>query len=363
MPQFLVWSVADFGAGSLANLLDGTFTVTGTPNIAQLSDDDNSFDDFFGNGGQTQDPGLNQNLTTDLIIDSVTVGSIGDEIYNAAEGVITNQSTGETGRIIYITINGGSVNEFVGVATTIDVSPGDTVTTSSLTPLAEESYDNIVACFTAGTMIRTLQGEISIDELSVGDFVLTKDHGPQQIRWIGRRFVSGGRLETNENLQPIQIKKFAFGEGLPSQDLLLSPNHRVLLDQPSLELLFGETEVLVSSKNLMSHPDVNRVCPEDGIEYIHLMFDHHEIVTSHGLETESFHPQVLAQYKGDDAVRDELFALFPELRDNATAYGPTARMTLKGYESTLIRSDWTVHDPKTNKTFVDPEWAPYQRIA
>ncbi len=363
MAQFLIWSVADFGASSLSDLFAGTTTITGTPSVLNMSDDDNSFDDFFGNGGQTQDPGMNQILTADLVIDGTTVGSTGDGIYNAAEGLITNNSTGETGRLIYVTVNGGSIGEFVGVATTIPINVGDSVTTAQLTPFAEEAYSNLVACFTAGTCVDTPQGPVAVETLAIGDIVLTKDNGPQPVRWIGRRFMSNGRLELAENLQPIFIERGALGPDHPKADLLFSPNHRILLDQPSLQLLFGASEVLVSCKSLLENKAIKRVVPDDGVEYIHLMFDRHEILTSHGLESESFHPLVLTQYPDDDDVRDELFTLFPELRDDPNSYGPTARMTLKPYEAKLIRSNWKINDPKTAKTFSDPEWSSHKRVS
>ena len=37
-----------------------------------------------------------------------------------------------------------------------------------------------------------------------------------------------------------------------------------------------------------------------------------------------------------DAARDEIFTLFPELRDNAQAYGPAARTSLKGHEAKVL---------------------------
>jgi len=336
MPQFSVWSLADFGATSLNDLFTGNFTLSGSPDLATISDDDTSFDDFFGTGGQTQDPGMNQILTGDLVLDGATVATAGDGIYNAAEGLITNHTTGQTGRLIYVTVNGGTVNEFVGVTSTIALHPDDEVTTSSLSPLASENYANIVACFTRGTHIRTPTGLRRIETLKIGDLVLTRDHGPQPLRWIGRRFFTRGLLEANPHLRPIRIAAKAFGPERPLRDLLVSPQHRLLIGNPVLGLLFGLDEALIAAKCLLGRRGICALLPDDGVEYIHLMFDHHELLDSNGLESESFHPAILSQGGAEDALREELFSLFPGIQDDPGSYGPTVRTVLKPREARLL---------------------------
>ena len=98
------------------------------------------------------------------------------------------------------------------------------------------------------------------------------------------------------------------------------------------ELLFDEAEVLVAARHLVNG-DTIHVAPCGAIEYIHLMFDRHEVIFAEGVPTESFHPgdHVLAQ---DRALLAELSALFPDL-----GTGPgwrTARRVLKGYEAALV---------------------------
>ncbi len=65
-----------------------------------------------------------------------------------------------------------------------------------------------------------------------------------------------------------------------------------------------------------------------------ILFDHHQIITSEGLLTESFYPgkQVLPGF--DDAICAELFDLFPALQDSCGAgYGELVRMPLRSYEA------------------------------
>lgn len=333
-----VWTMDDFGAANLGALLNGTFVIGGAPDVARVSDDDPNFDDALSGGGQTQDPGLNQFLTEDLVLDGVTVGVTGDGIFNAAEGQIVNNTTGEVGRIIYITINGGTANEFVGVATTIVISPGDSVTTSELSPLATEPFTDIIACFTPGARIRAEHGEVPVEALQVGDRVVTVDHGLQTIRWIGRRFLNNGHLSERPGLRPITIEAGALGDQLPLRKITVSPQHKMLLSGSALELNFGMDEALVPAASLTSLDGVEANLPEAGIEYIHILFDSHEIIFCEGARTESFHPYRLSKADPDvDASVDELFALFPDLRRDVASYGGTARPSLKMQEARLLQ--------------------------
>ena len=364
MPSIFVWTLDDFGAANLGVLVNGTFTVSGTPDVARFSDDDGSFDDFFGNGGQTQDPGLNQLLTEDLVLDGETVAVAGDGIYNAAEGQIVNETTGETGRIIYITINGGRTGDFVGVATTIPISPGDSVTTSGLTPFATEPYTNVIACFTPGARIRAEAGETPVEELKVGDRVMTKDHGLQPIRWIGRRFVNVGRLASDAGLTPVKIAAGSLGKNVPARDITVSPQHRMLIGGPDVELYYGLREALIPAAALAERPGIETTLPDQGVEYIHLLFDTHEIIYCEGAETESFHPYALSRTDpDDDPVVEELFALFPDLRDNPKSFGGTARPCLRMKEARLICAFGTSNDTATEETISDAERASHQRVA
>ena len=73
------------------------------------------------------------------------------------------------------------------------------------------------------------------------------------------------------------------------------------------------------------------------VTYIHIMFDDHEIIYAEGAATESFHPGSVGLSAVTAAAREEMFALFPELRSAPRSYGQTARRVLKAHEGRLIR--------------------------
>ncbi|MGL4281262.1 MAG: Hint domain-containing protein, partial [Albidovulum sp.] len=181
-------------------------------------------------------------------------------------------------------------------------------------------------CFTPGTLIATPAGEQEVETLRAGDRVKTMDHGPQRLRWAGRCTVSGRR-----DFAPVRIAAGVFGNRRP---LVVSPNHRMLLTGWQAELLFGEPSILVSAKHLVGMEGV-AYAPCDEVDYIHLLFDCHEIIFAEGAPTESFHPGG-ALMEQDVAVREEIAALFPD----AFAGGrdlSAARWLALGYEARALR--------------------------
>jgi hypothetical protein len=101
------------------------------------------------------------------------------------------------------------------------------------------------------------------------------------------------------------------------------------------ELLFGQSEVLIAAKHLI---DGKQVTQDEGgnVTYIHMMFDEHEVVYAEGAATESFHPGETGLSAVSEPAREELFALFPELRSNVGKYGQKARRCLRAHEANLM---------------------------
>lgn len=205
----------------------------------------------------------------------------------------------------------------------------------SLGQPAIDAGDFAFPCFTTGTRIATPSGPRRIETLVAGDRVLTRDHGAQTLRWIGFTEVAPERLQRAPELRPIRILAGAFGPGLPERDLLVSPQHRILIGGAQAELMFGEAEVLVAAKHLVDDAHVLRAGPEP-VCYAHLLFDRHEIVFAEGLETESLLPGPVALSGLDPATRDELLALFPEMARDPDGFGPPARPLLQRWEGAAL---------------------------
>ena len=174
------------------------------------------------------------------------------------------------------------------------------------------NVDKVVACFTPGTRIATPRGEVSIGKLKVGDRVITRDNGLQAIRWIYSVEMSAADFRRKSHLVPVLILKGALGNDLPERDMMVSPNHRMLVANDKTVLHFEESEVLVAAKHLTGLVGVTRAQNVD-TTYIHLLFDQHEVILSDGTWSESFQPSLNSLAGVGNAQRNELLELFPDL--------------------------------------------------
>ncbi|MFG6561513.1 Hint domain-containing protein [Sulfitobacter sp. 1A15299] len=196
--------------------------------------------------------------------------------------------------------------------------------------------ENVIPCFTPGTKIATPRGEVPVEALEVGDRVITRDNGIQTIRWVGAREMTGAEFEMAAHLKPVLIRKGALGNDLPERDMMVSPNHRVLVANEKTALYFEEREVLVAAKHLTGMEGID-VVEVSGTSYIHVMFDRHEVILSDGTWTESFQPGDMSLAGIGEEQRQEIFELFPELATKDGIEGYTAaRRSLKKHEASLL---------------------------
>lgn len=187
--------------------------------------------------------------------------------------------------------------------------------------------DNFVTCFTPGTMIDTPDGPRDIADLQAGDLITTVDHGVRPLKWIGRSLVAADQRPT---LRPIRIAAGALGQDLPARDLVVSPQHRVLVRSSIARRMFGTDEILVAAKHLTSLPGIAVDHDATGVTYIHMLFDQHELVTANGAPTESLYlgPQAVAGVP--EAARREILSLFPELANDEVVRPAPARQLIEG---------------------------------
>ena len=193
-----------------------------------------------------------------------------------------------------------------------------------------------VICFTPGTRIETPDGPRLVEELHEGDYVQTKDNGAQEIQWIGSRRMSGARLFAMPKLRPIRFRSGALGIDRPDQELLVSPEHRMLVQGDVAQTLFNASEVLVSAKHLINNSTITVDLAVREITYYHLLLPQHQIVWANGVETESFHPASTALSTLDSDDRRRLIDLFPSLEYEPHLYGGSARRSLSASEAAIL---------------------------
>ena len=136
--------------------------------------------------------------------------------------------------------------------------------------------DSEVPCYAAGTLIATPGGDVAVENLSVGDAVLTQASGAASIIWIGTRRVDCARHPQPEKVQPIRIQAGAFGRNIPRRDLFLSPDHAV----------FAEG-VLIPAKHLVNGTTIT-INSRNAVTYYHVELDCHDVLLAERLPCESY---------------------------------------------------------------------------
>jgi len=274
--------------------------------------------------------------TADIVIsveDTDGNGLLSDTEWNAATGGDGN----DIGGAGYLFAGGGTSGTLYSTSGIDVFTIGDDV--SSIRAGLSNNYETDVSgivCFTPNTMIATPLGSRAIETLKAGDLVITADNGLQPIRWIGRKQVTGARLFAKPDLKPIKICKGALGNNLPDCDTWVSPQHRMRLQTEKSSLLLAEPEILVAAKSLVNNQTILVDHTVKAVEYIHILFDKHELVFANGSLSESFYPGISALTALDKPVQNEVFEIFPELANFPNTYGTLARPNAIQPEAALL---------------------------
>jgi len=315
--------------GGTASSLDASPLILGVETTAgdDVLDGGAGNDLVFGGGGD----------------DTITIGQ-GDTLFGGdGDDLFVLEDYATPGGTI--TLSGGEGNETNGDTLFLTPDVGNTditftneddaagglsgfFTTPDGTLVNFSEIENII-CFTPGARILTPRGLRRVESLRAGDLVITRDNGPQPVRWTGSRTVPG-----IERFAPIRVAAHVLDGA--TRPLLVSPQHRFLFTGYKAELLFGCDEVLVSAKHLVDGRDVTEA-PQAEVTYIHVMLDRHEVIYAEGAATESFHAGDVGLAAISDQSREEMFRIFPQLRSHPESYGPTARPCLKRHEARLLQ--------------------------
>lgn len=172
--------------------------------------------------------------------------------------------------------------------------------------------------FSGHVKIKTLMGEKPVSELKAGDMVLTRDNGFQAIRWVGRL----RRGKTRQKMMVLKADTLA--PGVPSADLEVSPNQRVLTGSGVLRTMCDNPEALVKMedlKALTSGPlqDVKSVC-------WHILMSRHEVILANDVWTESLQPDRRFLNGVEARVQRQLESICPKLAQAGSSRAfPAAR--------------------------------------
>lgn len=210
---------------------------------------------------------------------------------------------------------------------------------------------NGVPCFTAGTMIATDRGARPVEDICAGDLVQTLDNGLQRVRWAGCRAMQIADWQSQPELRPILIRANALGTGQPAVDLIVSPQHRILVDSVIAGRVFGAEQMLIAAVKLLDLAGVSRVSDPGALSYHHLLFDRHEVILSNGAASESLFTGPEAMKSLSAEARGEIESLFPELAQGQMPFAPARPIAHHGKQ---IR-EFTQRLSKNRKSAMPPK--------
>ncbi len=282
-------TVVDLGAVSSGGISANTdFTNNGSVLVSRGRVTINSL--VQGNGTiAVQDDGfvdLNSGVLAGQIVALNGSGTVDVAIPQLFQGTITGLTIGTllhldssakavsyTNDVLTMELNGGQTFglNIVGSLTLDDfiVNTGTTGTTITT--------DLPAPCFAAGTLIRTERGDVAVEFLRAGDRIhVTSDAVAREVVWIGQRDVDCARHPDPASVWPVRVTAGAFGPGLPTRDLYLSPDHAIFFQ-----------DVLIPVKHLLNGTTIARV-PTDHVSYHHVELAAHAVILAEGLPVESY---------------------------------------------------------------------------
>ncbi|GAA3873874.1 Hint domain-containing protein [Celeribacter arenosi] len=311
--DFITWSKTGdhfgWGAGGVTfSSFDSGVTVAVSDNDTLFEDDDASWN----------------SSTPQTLTDVTTIGSTtytqGVDVEDEYEVTLRDPDTNIEYRLVVV-----SINDTPATLTFEGPLPPTGVMLSYVSHADGQSMTPPV-CFGAGTLIKTTRGEIAVEKLAVGDRVVTADSGLQRINWIGLRKMNAQMLNAAPQYRAIRIRAGSLGGNTPEIDLIVSPQHRILVSSKIVERMSGEQEALVAAKHLLGLEGVDIAEDLDEVTYVHFLLERHEIVFSNGALTESLYTGAEAMKSLSEDARQEIFGLFPELAITGTVTVPARRL-------------------------------------
>ena len=248
---------------------------------------------LLGTGISVSDPGGGGGIETLTI-----TPSHGTFTFKASDGVsITAGSNGA----IQVSGNIAQLNDWLGQTNfalnelgyvNVDQQPGTETLQFSLNDNGNTGFPalgatasvtvDIVPCYCPGTLIRTARGQKRVEQLKIGDKVMTKSGVAVPVKWIGRRSYSGRFVLGRKDILPVCIKAGALDDNVPKRDLWISPHHAMYFKDEA------EGGVLIEARHLVNGVSIVQAERADRVEYVHVELDSHDVIVAEGALSETF---------------------------------------------------------------------------
>jgi len=326
MPSYFiyVYSPSDFIGGlpdefNAAAAGTPTFTLQLAPGATgtqiEVTDADFNFDEVSSS----------QELTNTSNIDGTTYAA-GTTIISAYD--LINTGSGHKVTSFHLGGTGYQQGAVDGLISTVPLVEGTTYTFNQerSSYLQNNPYDEYVSCFAKGTKIQTTDGLVEVSKIKAGNKVVTLENGIQEVLWAGKSDVAGVG-----DLAPICFAPGTIGN---SETLRLSPNHRVFVSNPTVQLYFGSPAALVAAKFMVNDTTIVREEVEQ-ISYFHILTAQHDIVFANGAPTETLFLGNSKESGLCEQANEEIRGLFPDLMAHVSEL-EGAYPFLRAHEAALL---------------------------
>jgi hypothetical protein len=240
---------------------------------------------------------FNGNALIKLTVGSDLVVADNDAITFGA-ATVTSASFNVSNHILTVNTSNGTFH--------LDIAAESGVLTGAIAHISGSDVFLSTACYLAGTRILTPDGEVAVEDLMIGDRVMTISGQAKRIKWIGTRAYDLRFVAGNRDILPIRIKRGALGSELPRRDLYLSPEHALFIDG-----------VLVPAKALVNGVSIWQEWRSGTIEYYHVELAEHDVIYAEGTAAETY---IDCGNRGMFQNETEFDALYPEDQSQPWAY-------------------------------------------
>ena len=143
-----------------------------------------------------------------------------------------------------------------------------------------------VPCFAKDTMIATSAGEVAVQDLQIGDCLITADGAETRVKWVGHRTIMPmfGLAKRNE---PVKIAAGALGENVPTRDLVVTADHGMILN-----------DLIINASALVNGTSIRFVAPAEldtHFTVYHIETANHDAILANGAASETFVDYVTRQ--------------------------------------------------------------------